>query len=118
MSLAGPRNLHRRDTSQCQEAPAIADAAASRRAIRSRRVPKVMPKPTSQGDAAATAKLLVVLLAFAWGLNWIAAAYALREVTPWSLRVAGSAIGAATLFGAAILTGHNMRVPRGEYMHM
>ena len=68
--------------------------AGSRRSCRSRK---------SQGDAAATAKLLVVLLAFAWGLNWIAAAYALREVRPWSLRVAGSAIGAATLFGAADL---------------
>ncbi len=49
-------------------------------------------------DAATTAKLLVVLLAFAWGFNWIAAAVALREVSPWSLRFAGAGIGAATLF--------------------
>ena len=42
-------------------------------------------------DVAATAKLLVVLLAFAWGFNWIAAAVALREISPWSLRFAGSA---------------------------
>jgi drug/metabolite transporter (DMT)-like permease len=69
-------------------------------------------------DAAATAKLLVVLLAFAWGLNWIAAAVALREVSPWSLRFAGSAIGAATLFTTALLTGHTLRVPRGEYVHV
>ncbi len=41
-------------------------------------------------DLAATAKLLVVLLAFAWGFNWIAAAVALREISPWSLRFAGS----------------------------
>ena len=52
-------------------------------------------------NAPGTAKLLVVLLAFAWGLNWIAAAVALREVSPWSLRVAGSGIGAVTLFAAA-----------------
>jgi drug/metabolite transporter (DMT)-like permease len=57
-------------------------------------------------------------LAFAWGLNWIAAAFALRELSPWSLRVAGSGIGAATLFLAATLTGHNLRVPRGEYIHV
>ena len=69
-------------------------------------------------DAAAKAKLLVVLLAFAWGFNWIAAAVALREVSPWSLRFAGSSIGAATLFAAAILTGHNLRVPRGEHVHV
>ena len=77
-----------------------------------------MPKPKTKGDAAATAKLLVVLLAFAWGLNWVAAAVALREVTPWSLRVAGSGIGAATLFVAAIVTGHNLKVPRSEYIHV
>jgi drug/metabolite transporter (DMT)-like permease len=69
-------------------------------------------------DVATTAKLLVVVLAFAWGLNWIAAAVALREVSPWSLRFAGSAIGALTLFTAAIITGHNLRVPRGEYRHV
>jgi len=77
-----------------------------------------MPEPKTRGDAAATAKLLVVLLAFAWGLNWIAAAIALRELSPWSLRVAGSGIGAATLFSAAIITGHNLKVPRGEYIHI
>ena len=77
-----------------------------------------MPKSKTNGDADTTAKLLVVLLAFAWGLNWIAAAVALREVSPWSLRVAGSGIGAATLFLAAIITGHNLKVPRGEYIHI
>jgi drug/metabolite transporter (DMT)-like permease len=65
-----------------------------------------------------SAKLLVVLLAFAWGLNWIAAAVALREVSPWALRVAGTGIGAITLFAAAIVTGHRLRVPRGEYLHV
>jgi drug/metabolite transporter (DMT)-like permease len=64
------------------------------------------------------AKLLVVLLAFAWGLNWIAAAVALREVSPWSLRIAGSGIGAAILFAAALITGHTLRVPRGEAVHV
>ena len=77
-----------------------------------------MPHVDAKTDVAATAKLLVVLLAFAWGLNWIAAAVALREVTPWSLRFAGSGIGAATLFAAAILTGHNLRMPRGELLHV
>jgi len=69
-------------------------------------------------NAPGTAKLLVVLLAFAWGLNWIAAAVALREVSPWSLRVAGSGIGAAILFAAALVTGHDLKVPRGQYVHI
>jgi drug/metabolite transporter (DMT)-like permease len=71
-----------------------------------------------KADVTAKARLLVVLLAFAWGFNWIAAAIALREVSPWSLRFAGSSIGAATLFAAAFLTGHNLRVPRGEHVHV
>ena len=75
--------------------------------------------PSKADDkVAVTAKLLVVLLAFAWGFNWIAAAVALREVSPWSLRFAGSGIGAATLFTAAIITGHDLNVPRGEYVHI
>jgi drug/metabolite transporter (DMT)-like permease len=74
--------------------------------------------PEAKLNAAGTAKLLVVLLAFAWGFNWIAAAIALREVSPWSLRVAGSGIGAATLFTAAMLTGYSLKVPRGEHVHI
>jgi drug/metabolite transporter (DMT)-like permease len=69
-------------------------------------------------NAAGTARLLVVLLAFAWGFNWIAAAVALREVSPWSLRLAGSGIGAATLIAAAMIAGYSLRVPRGEHVHV
>ncbi|MEP7029830.1 MAG: EamA family transporter [Pseudolabrys sp.] len=69
-------------------------------------------------SVATTAKLLVVLLAFAWGFNWIAAAIALHEMSPWTLRFAGSGIGTITLFGAALLTGHSLRVPRGELIHI
>src|SRR6188508_2742100 len=80
--------------------------------------PNTMSDPHSKMDAATTAKLLVILLAFAWGLNWIAAAFALREVSPWSLRLVGSSIGAVTLFAAAAITRHNLRIPRGEYVHI
>lgn len=72
----------------------------------------------AKADASGTARLLVVLLAFAWGLNWTAAAIALTEVPPWSLRFAGSSIGAGTLFAAALLTGHSLYVPRGERLHV
>ncbi|MFI4983361.1 MAG: DMT family transporter, partial [Nevskiales bacterium] len=77
-----------------------------------------MSHANAKSDVATTAKLLVVLLALAWGFNWIAAAVALREVTPWSLRFAGSSIGAATVFAAAILTGQKLRAPRGAYLHV
>jgi drug/metabolite transporter (DMT)-like permease len=77
-----------------------------------------MSHADARSDVANTARLLVVLLTFAWGFNWIGAAVALREVSPWSLRVAGAGIGTATLFAAAILTGQNLRVPRGEVRHV
>src|SRR6187401_3679890 len=77
-----------------------------------------MANPKAKADSAATARLLVVLLAFAWGLNWIAAAFALREISPWSLRFAGSSIGAITLFTAAAITGYTLRIPRGESVHI
>ncbi len=69
-------------------------------------------------EAASAARLLVVMLAFAWGLNWIAAEFALRDVPPWSLRFAGIFIGLLTLCTAALLTGHDLRVPRGERRHV
>ena len=77
-----------------------------------------MPPAQATNNSATTAKLLVLLLAFAWGLNWIAAAVALREISPWSLRVVGSGIGAIVLFAAAIITGHMLKVPRGEKLHV
>jgi drug/metabolite transporter (DMT)-like permease len=77
-----------------------------------------MSHADAKADVTGTAKLLVVLLAFAWGFNWIGAAVALREVPPWSLRFAGAGIGAATLFAAALLTGHDLRVPRGQRLHV
>jgi drug/metabolite transporter (DMT)-like permease len=77
-----------------------------------------MSHAQARADAAGTAKILVVALAFAWGLNWIAAAIALREVPPWSLRFVGTGIGAAILFAVSFLTGHHLRVPRGERLHV
>ena len=68
--------------------------------------------------SAGTARLLVLLLAFAWGFNWIATPFALPEVPVWSVRFAGSGLGAVTLFVAALLTGHSLKVPRGEIVHV
>jgi drug/metabolite transporter (DMT)-like permease len=39
-------------------------------------------------------------------------------VPPWSVRFAGSGLGAVTLVAAALLTGHSLKVPRGEYIHV
>ena len=52
-----------------------------------------LDRNAAPAGAPSTAKLLVLLLAFAWGFNWIAAAIALHEIPPWSMRFAGSGIG-------------------------
>jgi drug/metabolite transporter (DMT)-like permease len=75
-------------------------------------------KRAPETDATDSAKLMVVLLAFAWGFSWIATAEALREVSPWSLRFAASTIGVSTLAAAALVTGHDLRLPPGERLHV
>jgi drug/metabolite transporter (DMT)-like permease len=77
-----------------------------------------MPPAPAQPEVTGTARLLVVLLAFAWGLNWISVAIALHETLPWTLRFMGSALGSVTLIAAATLSGHTLRVPRGERVHV
>ncbi len=77
-----------------------------------------MKNEPNRENTTGTAKLLVLILAFAWGFNWIAGAIALREVTPWTLRFAGAGIGAVTLFAAALLAGRSLKVPRGEHKHI
>jgi drug/metabolite transporter (DMT)-like permease len=62
--------------------------------------------------------MLVVLLAFAWGLNWISVSIGLRGAPPWTLRFLGAGLGALTLVAAATLSGHTLRVPRGERVHV
>jgi drug/metabolite transporter (DMT)-like permease len=77
-----------------------------------------MSQPEANASVAGKAKLLVLFLALAWGLSWIAVSVGLRELSPWSLRFMGCGLGAATLFAAALLSGHSLRVPRGEAKHI
>lgn len=65
-------------------------------------------------DAAAGAKLLVVMMGFAWGLNWIAARIILEALPPWTMRTAGMGLGALTLFAAAALRGVPLRIARED----
>ena len=65
-------------------------------------------------SAATTAKLLVVVMGFAWGFNWIATRIILSALPPWTMRTLGIGLGALTLFAAAVITGVSLAVPRGE----
>jgi drug/metabolite transporter (DMT)-like permease len=70
--------------------------------------------PRKSADAAASAKLLVVVMGVAWGFNWVAARIILTVLPPWTMRALGIGLGDLTLFAAAALTGVSLAVPRGE----
>lgn len=70
-------------------------------------------------DHAARAKLLLVALAFAWGLNWPAIKIGLEELTPWSYRLLGFTISAVSLVALVKLQGRSLAVPRGRiWLHI
>ena len=62
-------------------------------------------------DDATNGKLLLVLLSFCWGLSWSAMRIALDEVSPWSMRLIGYCIGAATLLVLIKLQGRSLAHP-------
>jgi drug/metabolite transporter (DMT)-like permease len=64
------------------------------------------------------ARLLVLILAFSWGFNWIFIAFALQEVSPWSLRFATTGIGAASLVVAVYFSGGALTVPMRALKHI
>jgi drug/metabolite transporter (DMT)-like permease len=78
-----------------------------------------MPSATSSKQQPAIgARLLVLVLAFCWGFNWIATAFALREVPPWSLRFISTGIGAIALIVAVWLSGRTLKVSPGTFRHI
>ncbi len=60
---------------------------------------------------AAVAKLLLLALSFCWGLSWSAMRIALDEVSPWSMRLIGYSIGAATLLVLIKAQGRSLSIP-------
>lgn len=68
-------------------------------------------------DDATTARLLLVLLSFCWGLSWPAMRIALDELSPWSMRFLGYSIGAVTLFALIKLQGRGLAIPRRAWAH-
>jgi drug/metabolite transporter (DMT)-like permease len=69
---------------------------------------------SARRDAAASAKLLVVIMGLGWGINWIAARFILEALPPWTMRTIGIGLGDLTLFAAAAISGISLAVPRGE----
>jgi drug/metabolite transporter (DMT)-like permease len=62
----------------------------------------------------AVARLLLVALAFCWGLSWTAMRIALDEVSPWAMRLIGYGIGSATLLILIKSQGRSLVIPPGK----
>lgn len=77
-----------------------------------------MPGGSLRTADSGAVRLSVVLLGFCWGGMWIATAIALRDVAPWTLRMIGTGLGAATLFIAARIAGYDLVVPARERIHV
>ena len=70
------------------------------------------------GDEA-VGKLLLLLLTVAWGCNWPAVKITLFEVSPWTFRVVGLAMGGLTVAAIVILRGRSLMLPRGRaWLHV
>jgi drug/metabolite transporter (DMT)-like permease len=66
-----------------------------------------------------TAKLLLVALAVAWGVNWPANKIALAEVGPWTFRVVGLAVGALLMLVLSAWRSGRLVLPRGPaWLHL
>jgi drug/metabolite transporter (DMT)-like permease len=67
-------------------------------------------------SAAASAKLMVVIMGFAWGINWLAARVILTVVEPWTMRAIGIGLGALTLFTVAYWRGGRLTIARDDWL--
>jgi drug/metabolite transporter (DMT)-like permease len=72
-----------------------------------------VPDSSPRAEGAGTARLLLVLLALAWGINWPVMKLALNEVTPWTLRIVGYGIGTLFLFALVRMRGGPIAVRFG-----
>ena len=70
-------------------------------------------------DEATQGKLLLILLAFCWGLSWPALRIALDEISPWTTRFLGYCIGSAALIVLLKLQGRSFHIPFGRnWLHV
>jgi len=67
----------------------------------------------------ATGKLLLLLLTLAWGVHWPIVKVALLEVSPWTFRVAGLALGGLVVAAMVALRGRSLMLPSvRDWLHV
>jgi drug/metabolite transporter (DMT)-like permease len=70
------------------------------------------------GGVSTGARLLVIVMGVAWGMNWVATRIILEHLSPWSLRVIGVGLGALVLFIAGTVSRTRLSVPRGAWLKL
>jgi drug/metabolite transporter (DMT)-like permease len=60
------------------------------------------------------ARVSLVLVTIIWGLNWPAAKFVLRDLSPWTFRAVGLGCGTAVLMIVAKRCGYSLHVERGR----
>jgi drug/metabolite transporter (DMT)-like permease len=72
-------------------------------------------EPAQRGlSDALKARLLIVLLSLAWGVNWPVTRIALNEIPPWTLRASSLGIGATALYVLSRMAGRSLWIPPGR----
>jgi drug/metabolite transporter (DMT)-like permease len=72
-----------------------------------------MPDASPRAEGVDAAKLLLLLLSLAWGINWPVMKIALNEVSPWTLRIFGYGLGMVFLFALVKLRGRPLTLAFG-----
>lgn len=75
-------------------------------------MPEPLPSPHDASDS--TARLMLILLSFAWGVTWPCNRIALDGLPPFSMRVGTCFLGALVVFGAAFAQRRNLALPAGR----
>jgi len=73
-----------------------------------------MPDASPRAEGVDAAKLLLLLLSLAWGINWPVMKIALNEVSPWTMRIFGYGIGTVFLFALVRLRGQPLTLGSGR----
>jgi drug/metabolite transporter (DMT)-like permease len=72
-----------------------------------------MADASPRAEGVDAAKLLLLLLSLAWGINWPVMKIALNEVSPWTLRIFGYGLGMVFLFALVKLRGRPLTLAFG-----
>ncbi|MGE0562891.1 MAG: DMT family transporter [Pseudolabrys sp.] len=82
---------------------------------------KTRPSASSRTDHATSirgARILVLIMSLAWGMNWVMSRITLNELPPWGSRFISLGGGTLVLFVIVWLGGRRLRIARRDWLHV